>query len=215
MVVVMTGIYIATEDALSEAVADRLVAEANQGLCVAVRLGRRGNSYLRKKLPELVRTAKAIPVLLLTGLDRVDCPPTLLANWRDEQIMPSGMLFRVAVREIEAWLLADREGFAEFCWAPLDKLPERPELLADPKKTLLALIRRYGKREIKAGILPERGSTAKIGFMYNQILAGFVSDSWSVVRAARNADSLGRTCRRLDELGKRCNEQESLQKEIP
>jgi hypothetical protein len=211
----MTGIYIATEDALSEAVADRLVAEANQGLCVAVRLGRRGNSYLRKKLPELVRTAKAIPVLLLTDLDRIDCPPTLLANWRGEQIMPPGMLFRVAVREIEAWLLADRQGFAEFCGAPLDKVPERPELLDDPKKTLLDLVRRYGKRMIKAGILPERGSTAKVGLMYNQILAGFVSDSWSVVRAARNAESLGRTCRRLDELSKHCKALKRMNKDKP
>lgn len=47
----MTDLYIATEDALSEAVAERIVEYVNQGLCVAVRLGRKGNTYLKQTMP--------------------------------------------------------------------------------------------------------------------------------------------------------------------
>jgi hypothetical protein len=199
----MTDLYIATEDELSEAVADRLVLDANHGLRVAVRIRRQGNGYLRKKFLDLAKIAYKIPVLLLTDLDRIDCPPTLLANWRGERMLPEGMIFRVAVREIEAWLLADREGFSRFTGVQLDKVPQYPESLDDPKQTLLSLVRRYGNRDIKDGILPERGSSAKIGYAYNQTLSRFVQDAWSVTNASRNADSLDRACRRLHELSAR------------
>jgi len=203
---VMKALYIATEDALSELVADRLVLEANQSFREVIHIRHQGNGYLRKKFRSLAKTACSIPVLMLTDLDRIDCPPTLLADWCNGQILPDGMLFRVAVREIEAWLLADREGFSRFAGVPLDKMPQRPESLDDPKQTLLSLVRRYGNRDIKDGILPERGSSAKIGYAYNQTLSRFVQAVWSVTNASRNADSLDRACRRLHELSARQHE---------
>ena len=199
----MTEIYIATEDVLSEAVADRLVLEVHQGLRVAVRMGRKGNGFLKSKLFDLAKTAHAIPVLLLTDLDRTTCPPTLIADWRGRRVFSDDMLFRVVVREIEAWLLADREGFSRFSGIPVDKVPHHPESLDDPKRTLLNLIRRHGNRNIKAEILPQRGSHAAVGFGYNQTLVQFVRESWSAARAAKNASSLDRACRRLRELSLR------------
>ncbi|MFZ1983772.1 MAG: hypothetical protein WAU91_05115 [Desulfatitalea sp.] len=199
----MTLIYVATEDALSEAVADRIVREVNQGLHVAVRVGRKGNSYLRKRFVELSETARNIPVLLLTDLDRIPCASTLIDQWSRGRMSAGDMLFRVAVRETEAWLLADREGFAHFAGIPKAKLPRDPELLHDPKQTLLDLVRRFGRREIKTNLLPGPGSTAKIGFGYNLVLGDFVRDHWSVRSAAIQADSLERTCRRLRELSLR------------
>lgn len=196
----MMQLYIATEDALSEAVADRLVAEVNQGLQVVVRIGRKGNSYLRKRFPELGRTARSIPVLLLTDLDSTDSAPTLLGAWSPGGAVPEGMLFRVVVREIEAWLLADRKGFADFFKVPKEKIPENPETIDDPKQFLLHLIRSYSNKESKAAILPERGSKARIGLGYNQILSRFVEEGWSIRRAAATSDSLMRTFQRLAEL---------------
>jgi hypothetical protein len=197
----MTELYIATEDALSEAVAERLVSDANQGLYVAVHLGRKGSGYLKEKIVELIKTAHSIPVLLLTDLDRLTCPPALILKWCGRQNLPKRMLFRVVVREIEAWLLADRKGFAHFSGTPLDKIPVNPEILNDPKQTLLGLIRRYGNRKIKIEVLPERGSPAKVGLGYNQILSQFVRETWSPVSASKNAGSLARTRKRLCELG--------------
>lgn len=199
----MTLLYIATEDALSEAVADHLVAKVNHGLQVIVRMRQNGCGYLKIKFPELVRTARKIPVFLLTDLDRIECPPVLIDSWSGKADIPPGMLFRVAVREIEAWLLADREGFAAFFGVPLTKLPLHPETIADPKQLLLNLVRRHSKREIKTAILPERGSRAKIGFGYNQMLSRFVEEHWSIERAMVASDSLARTHRRLTELNTR------------
>ncbi|OGQ97935.1 MAG: hypothetical protein A2521_01890 [Deltaproteobacteria bacterium RIFOXYD12_FULL_57_12] len=196
----MIQLYIATEDALSEAVADRLVAEVNHGLQVAVRIGRGGNSYLKNKFPELTRLARSIPVLLLTDLDNTDCAPILLGAWSQGCVVPEGMLFRVVVREIEAWLMADRKGFADFFQVPKFKIPEYPETIDDPKQFLLHLIRRYSNREIKAAILPERGSKARIGLGYNQMLSRFVAEGWEIRRAAATSDSLARAFRRLTEL---------------
>ncbi|NBJ14721.1 MAG: hypothetical protein FNP40_03940 [Dehalobacter sp. 4CP] len=198
----MVGVdlFVATEDALSEAVAERLIEEENQGMSIAVRLGRRGNTYLREKLPSFVSIAKTSPLLLLTDLDREICPATLLHGWRGKKIFPSGLLFRVVVREIEAWLLADRKGFSEFSGVPVHRIPEHPESLDDPKATLLNLVRTYGKRAVREALLPGRNSTARIGLMYNQALCGFVRESWSPAKASEGADSLRRTIGRIHEL---------------
>jgi hypothetical protein len=196
----MMEVYIATEDALSEAVALRLVEQENEGMHVAVRLGRRGNGYLKRNLLAFTQIARRIPVLLLTDLDRVDCPAVLIEDWRGNAIFPGTLLFRVVVHEIEAWLLADREGFAQFSGVPLHRMPEYPERLDDPKETLLNLIRRHGTRIAKADILPEGGSTVRVGLAYNEALCGFVRGSWSPGRASRLSHSLDRTRRRLHEM---------------
>jgi hypothetical protein len=196
----MTGVFIATEDALSEAVVDRLIEEENRGIYVAVRLGLKGSGYLKRELPQFKKIARNIPFLLLTDLDHVECPAALIDDWCGRMVLPEMMLFRVSVRETEAWLLADRKGFSEFSGVPLNRMPNHPESLVDPKETLLNLVLRYGKRSLKADILPARRSTARIGLAYNQALCGFVQESWSLERAARTANSLYRARRRLHEL---------------
>lgn len=196
----MKAVYLATEDALSEAVAERLILEENFGLTVVGRLGRRGNEYLRQKLPSLTKLSHSIPVLLLTDLDRAECPAALIQKWYKARELPKMMLFRVAVHETEAWLLADRQGFAQFSGVPFHRIPENPELLIDPKTSLLNLVKRYGKKTFRADILPVKGSTARVGLVYNPALCAFVQESWSPDRAAKVSSSLNRTRRRLREM---------------
>lgn len=197
----MIGVYVVTEDPVSEAVAERLVQEENQGMRITVRMGRKGNGYLRQNIKRFNEIASSIPVLLFTDLDRIECPMALIEDWRGKTVLRDMLLFRIAVRETEAWLLADREGFAEFSGIPIHRIPLQPESLDDPKEVLINLIRRYGKkRAVKADILPQKGSTAKVGLAYNQALCRFVQDSWSLERASQCADSLNRARRRLHEL---------------
>jgi hypothetical protein len=105
-----------------------------------------------------IATEDAIPVLLMTDLDHVECAPVLIDDWCGRHPLPKNMLFRVAVREVEAWLLADREGFSKYSGVPVEKIPRNPESLDDPKQMLMKLIRRYGYRKIKVEVLPDRGS---------------------------------------------------------
>lgn len=197
----MTALYLATEDLLSEAVADRLVVETGPMLQVAVRLRNEGCGYLKEKLPGLIHLAPNVPVFLLTDLDRGACPHTLIASWCDPSKLPAALLFRVAVREVEAWLLADREGFSDFSGVPPNKISSTPEALEDPKRELVNLVSRYGRKTIKQDIVPAKRGTAKVGLGYNVALIAFVRESWNPARAAVRADSLARARVRLNALG--------------
>lgn len=196
----MRPIYVATEDEVSEAVAERLIDHANSGLVVEVRMRRGGNDYLKGKLPELAKLARTFPVFLLTDLDRLACPSALINGWRGGIPLPNGLVFRVAVREVEAWLLADHRGFAELSGVPVHRVPDDPEMLLDPKEALIAVVRRYGARQIKGKILPDRGSTAAVGPGYTAELSAFARDAWDPVRAAERSPSLARALQRLIEL---------------
>jgi hypothetical protein len=196
----MTEVYIATEDALSEAVANRLITDTSNHMHVAVSFGKKGNGYLRSNINSFRILAQSYPILLLTDLDNVRCPASLIAKWCGRRNLPEKFLFRVAVRETEAWILADRHGFAAFSGVPHQQIPLHPESLRDPKAALLSLVERYGRRSIKADILPARRSTARVGLAYNQALCNFVNHSWSIERAAAVSDSLNRARLRLHEL---------------
>ncbi|MQX36395.1 DUF4276 family protein [Roseospira navarrensis] len=196
----MTSVWLATEDALSEAVAERLLLETGQHLEIAGRLGGTGSGYLSKNLQKFIQMAHAFPVFLLTDLDRIECPPSLVASWCKGRSLPKGLVFRVAVRETEAWLMADRDGFSTLSGIPKSKLTHDAEGIQDPKETLLGLVRRYGRKDVKADLLPvDPSQTARRGMNYNDRLSAFVRDpdGWNPARAAQNADSLRRARERL------------------
>ncbi|SFM25461.1 hypothetical protein SAMN05421721_101170 [Ectothiorhodospira mobilis] len=147
-----------------------------------------------------MRLAPNVPVLLLTDLDRKECAPSLIGEWLGQQAMPDGLLFRVAVREIEAWLLADKQNFASFAHIPFAKLPEAPEGLDDPKQTLLNLVKRHSPTSLKRDLVADHGHGPRQGLAYNERLSQFVHGCWDLEEASMRADSLARTRRRIGEL---------------
>lgn len=193
-------LYLATEDALGEAIGHRLVAETVGCISVAVSMGKQGNGFLKQKLPELITLAHSCPVLLLTDLDLVVCPAELIRKWAGKKVIPRNLLFRVAVREAEAWLLADRDSFAAFTGVPVNKVPTDPDALSDPKRALLNLVARYGKRSVQQELLPAQGSKAIQGLGYNQLLCEHVHRLWSPKHAAAVSGSLARARNRIAEL---------------
>ncbi len=197
----MTQIYVVTEDALSEAVVEKIVEFIDNNLEIGVRMRNQGSGYLRQKLPQLIKLAESIPVLMLTDLDRVECAPTLRDQWfAKSSIVPKNLLFRVAVREVEAWLLADQEAFSAFARVPAPQVPDRPDELDDPKQTLLNLVRRYAKRDIKDAVLPRPGTKSPEGIAYNPVLIQYAKEIWEPERAAQCSDSLARVMPRLRSL---------------
>jgi hypothetical protein len=192
-------VVVATEDELSECVALRLIG-LQMGNTDGVQMIRKGgNGYLRSRMANFISVAKRGPVLMLAGLDRVDCPPTLIRKWRRGRILPENLLFRVAVREIESWLLADREGFASYLNIAPQKITTSPEEISDPKHYLLNLARN-APRELRSELLPAKGSIASQGFGYNSCLREFVAKMWSPTRAAERSQSLRRAINRVSEL---------------
>jgi hypothetical protein len=126
---------------------------------------------------------------------KLDCPPAVLAAWLP--IRSERLLLRVVVPEIESWLLADREDMAAFLGISPTLLPDAPETLSDPKRTLVALARRSRRRGVKAAMAPAEGVSAVVGPEYVAVLQEFVGKAWSVEIAAINAPSLQRTVMRL------------------
>lgn len=198
----MVGIAIATEDELSEAVARRLVAEVQPALEVSQTLRRNGFGYLRSRMSNWCELARFQPILLLTDLDRVACPVELLRQWRGALVMPNDLLLRVAVREVEAWLLADQPAMRALL-GERGKLPVEPDVLADPKATLLQLAARYASRDVRADLVQQNGAMASQGIGYNARLVQWVQNQWEPGRAADSSPSLHRARIRLQELAVR------------
>lgn len=195
-------VNLATEDELSEAVAQRLVGDIFGEGMVGNRLGRKGNGYLIKKMPSFRQMAVREPVLILTDLDDLNCPPQLLQRWSGGQHLPENLLVRVAVREIEAWVLADRNGSADFLGVSPNRIPLNPEELADPKRFLLNLAR-GARREVRSELIVARGAIASQGLGYNRVLSSFVSNTWSLENAILSSASLSKAMLRLQELADR------------
>lgn len=190
-------IDLAVEDELSDAVLRRLIAEVRQDFAIGATHRKNGFGYLKRTIPGWNKAAKGRPIMVLTDLDQHKCPTAMLNDWLPDGRHPN-LLFRVAVREVEAWLLADRKGLAGFLRCSLGALPEDPESLADPKAALIDAAMRSRIRELRDDIVPRRGSTAKIGRGYNPALTLFVRELWDVAEAAGRAPSLARTIARLE-----------------
>lgn len=194
-------VALATEDELSERVGQRLLGEV--GLHAEPCLRKDGFGYLKKNVEKFRDLAMHQPVLLLTDLDQAPCPSELLHRWLGRRNMPENLVFRVVVREIEAWLLADRIAMTELLGnGAARRLPDRPETVPDAKHVLLDLARR-APRDVREQLVPAKGAIAAQGLGYNSLLGERVMTHWSPERAASNAPSLARARRALRRLADR------------
>lgn len=199
-------VTLAIEDRLSDAVANRLIADYAPGLQVFETLGFRGSDYLRHNLHNLNQIANNLrPVLVFTDLDSLaSCPPALVQNWT-QGIRPSpNLLIRVAILEIEAWLLADRRGIARWMALAANRIPANPESILDPKRTLVELANRSPNRQLRQAIVPRRGiGSSRTGPDYNQKVSEFAASHWNPETARQYAPSLNRAIIRIAELNAR------------
>lgn len=113
----------------------------------------------------------------------------------------SQLMIRVAVLEIEAWLLADRVGVAQWRSVAASRVPDNPEGISDPKRTLIELASRSRNRHLREAIVPRRGTgTHQVGPGYNQSVGEFASQFWNPETARSHAPSLNRAIIRIAEL---------------
>ena len=153
----------------------------------------------RQKAPELNISASGMDIFLLTDLDSPeDCPPGLIRSWIKGTLNPK-FFFRVAVMEVESWLMADRAGFANFLSIPIHRIPSPTDDILKPKEYLVSLARRSKKRRLRDELVPEPGAKIPVGYGYNTRLMEFVRDYWDLERAAVTSPSLKRTLDRLDQ----------------
>jgi hypothetical protein len=190
-------LHLAVEDDLSESVIRRLLLDTGRNYSIGTVFGRGGFGYLQSRAKNWNAAAAAgTPILLLTDLDRHPCPSGLIEDWLDGE-PHANLIFRVAVREVESWLLADREGFANFLGISAVVMPLRPDHIPDPKQSLVNLARRSRIRTLRESLVPRQGSTALQGPDYNGCLGDFVRKHWNRNAALECSESLGRAWGRM------------------
>ena len=188
------------EGPLDEAVASRLLRAAKHELQYC--WGKRGVAFVRASVTKYASSVHSAPLLVL--VDHMDtglgCPPEVVTSWIRKRT--TGLIFRVVVREIESWLMADRRNLADFLRVPIGRIPLRPEDEVDPKKRLVAIARGSRSITIRGKIAPRPSSTAQVGPLYQSEMQRFVQDLWDPRNVEeRVAPSLTRCLERLCELG--------------
>jgi hypothetical protein len=190
-------IFAAVEGIVDEAVVRKLIAHADA--TPGDVYGKQGKSFLRQRIAGYNNAAQRAPWLVLVDLDsEEDCAPPLRSAWLPQ---PAPYLcLRVAVREVEAWLLADAERLAGFLNVARSRLPADPERLGDPKAAMIELARASRRRDIREDMVPRPESGRQVGPAYSSRLIEFASGDWRPDVAAGRADSLNRTMRCLKRL---------------
>ncbi len=195
------------EDLPSAAIARKLVATRNAQLNhnLIFRDGfpavMRGYGTIKNKCKAFLNMAVAgSHTFILTDLDTVECASALIRDWfaipQYETInLPTQCIFRIAVREVESWILSDHTAWAEYIGIPESNFYDLPDQLPDPKEHLLNVIRKKGRKKIHREMLPK--GSAHIGPRYNEVLCKFIETIWVPERAAENSPSLERALKAL------------------
>jgi hypothetical protein len=184
------------EDYLQLAVLEKLLDFSGRNYVVGRTFAGHGYGYIKKRISGFNHAANAMPYFIITDLDDSECAPEKINEWIRLPKSPN-LIFRIAVHDVEAWILADRENAANFLGISPAKINNNIEELPRAKRHLLNLIRHSRKSSLKRDMLPQRGSTAKIGPNYNFLLTDFVKTRWDPVNALENSDSLRRAVNHL------------------
>lgn len=192
MTAIPTYINIVYEDTLSSAVIERLITFSKVPIAIQRKLGGKGCGYIRSRIVDFQKAAQYQPFFILLDSDKDKCALKLLNSLVPPRRRHRHCLFRIAVREVEAWLLADSKGTSNFLGISERLVNKTPESLDDAKGHLIDLARRSRIRKLKEGLIPDLRTTAVVGPEYNQILSSFVKGNWNVRAAAKRSESLRR-----------------------
>ena len=187
----------AVEGIVDEAVVRTLIAHA--GATPGPVYGKQGKALLRQKIAGYNNAARWAPWIVLVDLNHDgECAPPLRDAWLAQPA--AHLCFRVAVRMVEAWLLADTERVAAFLGIARSKVPANPEGLDEPKTTMVNLARSSRRKAIREDMVPREGGGRQVGPAYSSRLIEFASSSWRPDVAAARSNSLQRAIRCLKRL---------------
>lgn len=181
------AISAAVEGLIDEAVARKLISHA--GGIPATVYGKSGKTLLRQRIDGYNHAARRLPWMVLVDLDHdANCAPPLREQWLPKPARK--LCFRIAVREVEAWLIADTESFASFIGLAAGKIPVEPETLDNPKRTVVNLARSARSRAVRMDMVPREGSGREVGPAYSSRMVECVDTRWRPDVAAKRSASL-------------------------
>lgn len=207
------NVYVAAEDPATIAVVERLLSDYCGEYEIINNIPARGGK-LKSIIPALNNLADSNPVILLMDLDAEDCPPILKEKLLNNVEKKQGLIFNIAVDEVEAWLMADRANFANFLGVSSDLIPESKLTRMNGPKDVLevccpvkssfylthTIAQSSSKKEIKEFVAVNPMHTAVKGTNYNDYVLLFIRKLWNPESARNFSDSLDRMIRRITEL---------------
>lgn len=205
-------VYISGEDPVTETTIIRLLNYVSPKFKVIQNIPARGGE-IKTKVPQCNKLAKSTPVIMLLDVDE-GCAPLLKAKLLQGLQQEPDFLINVSVDEAEAWLMADREGFANYFGIPIDKIPQAKPLkqggrnarmeMDFPVKSSWLLTHQYAlassKAEVRKTIGVSDSQAHCKGKEYNTVIVPFIENIWNVDVACSNSDSLERMINRLQNL---------------
>ncbi|OJX83404.1 MAG: hypothetical protein BGP01_13600 [Paludibacter sp. 47-17] len=203
-------VYIVGEDDVTCAIIKRILLYCSEGFEIISELPARGGQ-IKSKINEFNKLAAVYPVILLTDLDATSCAPQLLHHLTPKD-KHNQFIFNIAVDEGEAWLMADRYGFAEFAGVDIESIPRARPTRQGGRKALIEmcfaykpsrfltheLIKKSKKPDIIKQLTPKEGASK--GPEYNTDLLPFIQKKWDIDEASKNSDSLTRMVNRIRSL---------------
>ncbi len=209
----MKDVYIAGEDEATKAVIIRLLRDYAPNLHVVGELPARG-SQIKSKIPSFNLLAGKLPVILLTDLDDEPCGPIGKSKLLGTLVQQPDFIINIAVDEVEAWLMADRNGFARYFGIPLAAMPVStmqkmsgckalPEIAVPVKSSWLfthSLMQSSTNAERRAQVAVSPTDKNSKGKEYNTAVIPFVQNVWNPEVARVSSDSLNRMIVRLGNL---------------
>jgi len=202
-------LYIVGEDRATYAVIKKILSHCSDNFEIILELPARGGE-VKNKISEFNKLSETYPVILLIDLDSNNCAPELL-----QQLITNkndNFIFNIAVDEAEAWLMADREGFADYFKINLKEMPIACQTKQGGRKALTEmnfdykssmylthdLIKKSRSSEFIQQLTPKKGATK--GPEYNDCILPFIQNKWDIDNAAQNSDSLSRMILRIKNL---------------
>ena len=155
-----------------------------------------GKGAIDRDIKRYWEAARGHAYIVFRDLDRDGggCPVTLRAELVERTPGESpDLLIRIVDQCIESWILADREGVAEFCGRSAASVELPP---SHHKPYLLRLMK---DAKLKDAV-EEKGRELDFGPAYATHLHHLMTDHWSIERVATESDSLRRALERLTEL---------------
>lgn len=186
------------EGYVDEALAQKLVSHC--GHQSGSTFGIKGWTYIQSKAKSFDQACFGQGLLTLVDLmdTKLLCPSLVVSEWVPDRNPLH--IFRVVLREVESWILADRESIAEYLAVPVAKIPLLPEALDDPKRSLINLARTSRRKTVREALVPADGTSASEGPLYSSEIIKYIAEKWDPERASEQAPSLAKSIYRLKEI---------------
>lgn len=193
------SIDLLVEGLIDEIVARRILVSLN--LETGTVFGKRGCAYLRQKAYGISRRALSGQRVLILA-DEMDVEGECVSQKKARILspVPAGCCVRLAVREVEAWMLASRGEIAVALGVAAAQIPENPDALIDPKRELVNIARRSRRSQIVRDLVPREGVGAPVGTGYVEFVDRFMNGSWDIDSARSVSSSLDRAVREIQSL---------------